>query len=59
MIVGHLPFLGNLAALLVVDNEDTEIVAFNFGCVVCVERVEDGPWKLGWMIVPALLAIQD
>ena len=39
----------------VADNEETEIVAFRFGCVVCVERIEDGPWKLAWMIVPALL----
>lgn len=55
MIVGHLPFLGKLAALLVADNEETEIVAFRFGCVVCVERVENGPWKLAWMVVPGLL----
>jgi hypothetical protein len=25
---------------------------------VCVERIEDGPWKLAWMIVPALLGAQ-
>ena len=43
MIVSHLPFLGKLTALLVADNEETEIVAFRFGCVVCVERIEDGP----------------
>jgi phosphohistidine phosphatase len=58
MIVGHLPFLGKLAALLVADNEETDIVAFKFGCVVCLERTEDGPWKLAWMIVPALLGAQ-
>jgi phosphohistidine phosphatase len=58
MIVGHLPFLGKLAALLVADNEEREIVAFRFGCVVCLERIEDGPWKLAWMIVPALLSAQ-
>ena len=50
--------LGELPALLVADNEETEIVAFKFGCVVCVERIEDGPWKLAWMIVPALLGGQ-
>ena len=55
MIVGHLPFLGKLAALLVANNEETEVVAFRFGCVVCVERIENGPWKLSWMIVPGLL----
>ena len=58
MIVSHLPFLGKLAALLVADNEETEIVAFKFGCVVCVERIEDCQWKLAWMIVPALLGAQ-
>jgi phosphohistidine phosphatase len=58
MIIGHLPFLGKLAALLLADDEDAEIVAFKFGCVVCVERTEDGPWKLAWMIVPALLGPQ-
>ena len=55
MIVSHLPFLGKLAALLVAGNEEAEIASFRFGCVVCVERIEDGPWKLAWMIVPALL----
>ena len=58
MIVGHLPFLGKLAALLVADNEEAEIIAFKFGCVVCVERTENGAWKLAWMIVPALLGAQ-
>lgn len=55
MIVGHLPFLGKLAALLMEGSEETEIVAFRFGCVVCVERTEHAQWKLAWMIVPALL----
>jgi phosphohistidine phosphatase len=58
MIVGHLPFLGKLAALLMVGSEETEIVAFRFGCVVCVERTEDAQWKLAWMIVPVLLGAQ-
>jgi phosphohistidine phosphatase len=58
MIVGHLPFLGKLAALLVADSEETEIVAFKFGCVVCLERIDDGKWKLAWMIMPALLGTQ-
>ena len=42
MIVSHLPFLGKLVALLVADNEETEIVAFKFGCVVCVDVVAYG-----------------
>src|ERR1043166_1311824 len=40
MLVGHLPFLGRLAALLLSGNEEKEIVTFQFGCVVCLERSE-------------------
>ena len=55
VIVGHLPSLSKLAALLVTGNEANEIVEFRFGCVVCIERRDDGKWKIIWMITPALL----
>src|SRR5438270_12360575 len=55
MIVGHLPFLGRLAALLLTGNADKEVVAFQFGCVVCLNRDDAGRWNLEWMIVPTLL----
>lgn len=55
MIVGHLPFLGKLAALLVTGSEGNEIVEFQFGSVVCIERRDEGKWKIAWMITPALL----
>ena len=55
MIVGHLPFLGRLAALLLTGNADKEIVAFQFGCVVSLKRDDSGRWKLEWMMVPELL----
>ena len=47
MIVSHLPFLGKLAALLVADNEETEIVSFRFGCVVLSSalRMARGSWR--------------
>jgi phosphohistidine phosphatase len=54
MIVGHLPFLGRLAALLLTGNADKEVVAFQFGCVVCLNGNDAGRWKLEWMIVPKL-----
>ena len=54
MIVGHLPFLGKLVALLVTGNEESEIVQFQFGSVVCLEQ-RDGKWRVAWMIRPALL----
>jgi len=55
MIVGHLPFLGKLAALLVTGSEENEIVEFRFGGVVCVERRDDKKWKVAWMVTPSLL----
>ena len=55
MIVGHLPFLGKLVGLLVTGSEANEIVEFQFGSVVCIERRDDGKWKVAWMITPTLL----
>ena len=55
MIVGHLPFLGSLAALLLTGNADDDVVSFQFGCVVCLKREGPAKWKLEWMIVPKLL----
>ena len=54
MIVGHLPFLGKLVALLVTGREELEIVEFQYGGVVCLERRAGGSWKIGWMITPRL-----
>ena len=55
MIVGHMPFLGKLAALLVTGSEENEIVQFQFGSVLCMERRDHVKWKVAWMITPALL----
>jgi phosphohistidine phosphatase len=55
MIVGHLPFLSNLAALMITGSEANETVRFQFGCVVCIERDENGKWKVAWMITPSLV----
>jgi phosphohistidine phosphatase len=55
MIVGHLPFLDKLVAVLVTGSEENQIVEFRFGSVVCIERRDDEKWKVAWMIRPALL----
>ena len=55
MIVGHMPFLGKLAARLVTGREENEIVEFQFGSVVCIECRDNVKWKVAWMITPALL----
>ena len=55
MIVGHLPFLGKLVALLVTGNDANEIVQFQFGSIVCLEQRNGGKWKVAWMIRPVML----
>lgn len=55
IIVGHQPFLGKIFALLVTGSEENEIVEYQVGSVVCIERRDDGKWKVAWMITPSLL----
>jgi phosphohistidine phosphatase len=55
MIVGHLPFVSNLASLLLTGSESSDTVAFRQGGIVCLEYSDDNQWQLQWMIVPDLL----
>jgi phosphohistidine phosphatase len=65
MVVGHLPFMGRLAAYLVAGSEDADVVAFQPGTVVCLERADgedaedgedgEGDWTVAWMMRPGLL----
>lgn len=55
MLVGHLPFMMRLAALLLTADETGVELAFQPGSVVCMERDEAGTWRLLWMIRPELL----
>lgn len=52
MIVGHLPFMGKLASLLVAGSEDADVVAFQMGGVVCLERDDKAVWRVLWMVTP-------
>jgi phosphohistidine phosphatase len=40
MVVGHLPYLGRLASLLVVDDPDGGIIRFQQAGIVCLDRQE-------------------
>ena len=54
MVVGHMPHLAKLAAYLLTQDEDADVVQFSKGGVVCLE--EDGDrWRVVWMVVPELL----
>lgn len=56
LLVGHLPFMGRLLALLVCGDADSPLVSFQPGSVACLERDADGTWRLDWMMRPELLS---
>ena len=54
MIVGHLPFLGKLASLLIVNSDSQTIIGFHQGSVACLEADKD-IFTLTWIIYPDLI----
>ena len=54
MLVGHLPHLGRLAALLVAGDSERSVVGFAPAAVACLSRAEGG-WKLAWSLTPDML----
>jgi len=54
MLVGHLPHLGRLAALLVTGDGERSVVEFPPAAVACLSRAEDG-WKVEWSLAPDML----
>jgi len=55
LIVGHLPFLSRLVSHLVIDDENSPVIAWQPGSVVCLEHNSEGRWQIAWMIRPELL----
>jgi phosphohistidine phosphatase len=55
MLVGHLPHLSGLAALLLCRDEAKKIVNFQRGGVAALGRDENGTWSVHWMVIPGLL----
>ena len=56
MLVGHLPHLDKLVSRLVCGNEETGVVVFQMGGVVCLSRDDSGRWRVAWMIPPDVVA---
>jgi phosphohistidine phosphatase len=52
MVVGHLPFLGKLAAILILGDVNREVVRFQTSEVVCLKKLESGEWTINWVINP-------
>ena len=55
MLVGHLPHLRRLASRLLCGNDDREVVAFENGGVVCLQRDPEGHWSLRWALTPGIV----
>jgi phosphohistidine phosphatase len=52
MLVGHLPYLSILSALLISGDRGNGLVEFEAGSVACIQRSEDGSWQLKWKAAP-------
>ena len=55
MIVGHMPFVSRLAALLLTGFESPPVVTFVNAGIVCLERTGDNRWQIEWIVTPDLL----
>ncbi len=55
-LVGHLPFMSNLASLLVTGDQEHSVVAFRYGGVMCLEKAPEEGWRVAWYVRPELLA---
>jgi phosphohistidine phosphatase len=55
MLVGHLPHLARLAAMLLCGDPEIGVVNFQMGGLVCLKRGETGRWAVAWMVVPEVL----
>ncbi|MHA2063456.1 MAG: phosphohistidine phosphatase SixA [Candidatus Thorarchaeota archaeon] len=56
MIVGHLPFLNNLAYCLIVGTTSPveDKIGFRTSSIACLTKQEEG-WSLKWMITPDMI----
>jgi len=59
LVVGHLPFMARLVALLTTGDSERDIVAYSPGSVACLERADAGHWVLLWMVRPDILPEMD
>jgi phosphohistidine phosphatase len=55
LVVGHLPFMSRLVALLVAGDSEHELVHYSPGSIVCLERDNTDRWVISWMLSPGLL----
>jgi phosphohistidine phosphatase len=55
MVVGHLPFMERLAALLTTGSPDRPVISFRNSEIVCIEfEKERQSWVIQWALVPEM-----
>lgn len=55
VLVGHLPYMANLASLLLCHNPEGGFIEFQAAAIACLEKDDDGKWALEWVISPGSL----
>ena len=55
MIVGHMPFLGKLASLLLTSLESARMIRFKNAGIVCLNYSDKNQWQFDWSITPELI----
>lgn len=55
MLVGHLPHLSKLASLLLCQDENKRVIAFQMAGTVSLTRDESGNYAVAWMLIPRML----
>jgi len=55
MIIGHLPFMENLASLLLTGEESQGALFFPEGGIACLEKEGESPWRVLWFLDPHLI----
>jgi phosphohistidine phosphatase len=55
LLVGHLPHLAKLAAILMSGDKERSVINFHMGGVVLLRRMAAGQWAVDWMIIPAII----
>ncbi len=55
LLVGHLPHLGRLAAILMCGDKEKSVINFQMGGAVRLRRMETSQWAVDWMVVPEII----
>lgn len=51
MVVGHLPYVRRLAALLIGSDRDHSVIEFAPATMICCSK-DDSGWRLDWLLQP-------